>query len=66
MPGLAQEGKESVETQILKLTETLQQLQARITELEAQIVPSTPQEVRNQREETTKNTLVRIRSLASE
>jgi hypothetical protein len=35
MPGLAQEGKESVEAQIVKLVETLQQLQARITELEA-------------------------------
>jgi uncharacterized protein YdcH (DUF465 family) len=66
VPGLAQEGKESVEAQIVKLAETLQQLQARITELEAQTVPSTLQEVRDQREETAKNTVVRIRSLTSE
>jgi hypothetical protein len=58
--------KSSVEAQIVKLVETLQQLQARITELEAQTVPSTPQEVRDQREETTKNTVVRIRALTSE
>jgi hypothetical protein len=34
--------------------------------LEAQTVLSTPQEVRDQREEIAKNTLVRILSLASE
>jgi hypothetical protein len=34
--------------------------------LEAQIVSSTPQEVRDQREETAKNTVVRIKALASE
>jgi hypothetical protein len=66
VPGLAQEEQELVEAQVVKLVETLQQLQARITELEAQTVLSTPQEVRDQREETAKNTVVRIRSLASE
>jgi chromosome segregation ATPase len=66
VPGLAQEEQESVEAQVVKLAETIQQLQARITELEAQAVPSTPQEVHDQREETTKNTVVRIRSLTSE
>jgi folate-dependent phosphoribosylglycinamide formyltransferase PurN len=50
----------------VKLVETLQQLQTRITNLEAQTVPSTLQQVRDQREETTKNTLIRIRTLASE
>jgi septal ring factor EnvC (AmiA/AmiB activator) len=59
-------GEESVEAQVVKLAETLQQLQARITELEAQTVSSTPQEVRDQREETAKNTVASIRSLTSE
>jgi hypothetical protein len=51
---------------VVKLAETIQQLQVRITELEAQAVSSTPQEVHDQREETAKNTVVRIRALASE
>jgi hypothetical protein len=34
--------------------------------LEIQAVPSTPQEVHNQREEAAKSTVERIRSLASE
>jgi hypothetical protein len=42
MLGLAQEEKDSVEAQVVKLVETLQQLQTRITDLKAQIVPSTP------------------------
>jgi hypothetical protein len=66
VPGLAQEEQESVEVQVVKLAETIQQLQARITELEIQAVPSTPQEVHDQREEATKNTVVRIRALTSE
>jgi folate-dependent phosphoribosylglycinamide formyltransferase PurN len=53
---LAQEEQGSVEAQVVKLAETIQQLQARITELEVQAVPSTPQEVCDQREEATKNT----------
>jgi hypothetical protein len=66
VPGLAQEEQESVEVQVVKLAETIQQLQARITELEIQAVPSTPQEVRDQREEAAKNAVVRIRALTSE
>jgi hypothetical protein len=50
----------------VKLTETLQQLQARVTNLEAQIVLRTQQEVHDQREESTKNTIEKIRSLTSE
>jgi hypothetical protein len=42
MPGLAQEEQDSVEVQVAKLVETIQQLQVRITELEIQAVPSTP------------------------
>jgi folate-dependent phosphoribosylglycinamide formyltransferase PurN len=49
-----------VEAQVVKPADTLQQLQTRITDLEAQTVPSTPQEVHDQREETVKNTLIRI------
>jgi hypothetical protein len=49
-----------------KLTEAIQQLQARITELEIQAVPSTPQEVHDQREEATKSTVGRIKVLTSE
>jgi hypothetical protein len=64
--GLAQEEHESVECQVVKLTETIQQLQSRIIELEIQEVPSTLQEVCDQREESTKNAVVRIRALALE
>jgi hypothetical protein len=65
MPGLAQEEQELVEVQIVKITEVIQEIQARITELEAQTVPITLQEVRDQREETAKNTIESIRALAS-
>jgi hypothetical protein len=47
MSGLAQEEQESVEAQVEKIVETIQQLQGRITKLEVQAVPSTPQEVRD-------------------
>jgi hypothetical protein len=42
VPGLAQEEHEAVEVQVTKLVEAIQQLQARVTELELQEVPSTP------------------------
>jgi hypothetical protein len=45
VPGLAQEEHEAVEVQVMKLVEAIQQLQARVTELEIQAVPSTLQEV---------------------
>jgi hypothetical protein len=48
--GLAQEEEDSTKIQVGKLAEAIHQLQARITELELQVVPSTRQEVRNQRE----------------
>jgi hypothetical protein len=50
----------------MKIIEAIQKLQARITELEVQEIPSTPQEVRDQREEAAKNTVIRIRSLTLE
>jgi hypothetical protein len=66
VPGLAQEENEAVEVQVMKLVEAIQQLQARVTELELQEVPSTLQEVRDQREEAAKSAVGRIRALASE
>jgi hypothetical protein len=64
--GLAQEEEESTEIQVGKLAEAIQQLQARVMELEIQAVSSTPQEVRDQREEAARNAVERIRALASE
>jgi hypothetical protein len=66
VPGLAQEEHEAVEVQVMKLVEAIQQLQARVTELEIQAVPSTPQEVCDQREEAAKSAVGRIRALTSE
>jgi hypothetical protein len=64
--GLAQIEEETTESQVGKLVEAIQQLQARVAELELQAVPSTPQEVRDQREETARSAVERIRALASE
>jgi hypothetical protein len=49
-----------------KLAKTIQQLQVRITKLEVYAVSSTSYEVHDEREESTKNIVIRIRSLASE
>jgi hypothetical protein len=43
MPGLEKEKLESTEMQVAKLPKDIQQLQARVMELEIQVVPSTPQ-----------------------
>jgi TolA-binding protein len=66
MSGLAQEEQESTKIQVGKLAEAIQQLQARITELEIQAMSSTPQEVRDQREESAKSAIGRIRALTLE
>jgi hypothetical protein len=66
VPGLAQEEPESVEMQVGKLVEAIQQLQAWVMELELQVVPSTPQEVRDQREEVSKSAFGRIKVLTLE
>jgi hypothetical protein len=58
--------EETDESQVGKLIEAIQWLQERVAELELQVVLSTPQEVRYQREETVKRTVERIRALASE
>jgi hypothetical protein len=44
VPSLAREEHEIIEFQVMKLAEAIKQLQARVTELEIQEVPSTPQE----------------------
>jgi hypothetical protein len=64
--GLAQEEPDSTEMQVGKLAEAIQQLQARVMELEIQAVSSTPQEVHDQREEAARTAVGRIRALASE
>jgi VIT1/CCC1 family predicted Fe2+/Mn2+ transporter len=64
--GLTQIEEDTVESQVEKLAEAIQQLQARVVELELQAVPSTPQEVRDQREETARSAVERIKALASE
>jgi hypothetical protein len=53
--GLAQMEEETTESQVGKLAEAIQQLQARVAELELQAVLSTLQEVRDQREETARS-----------
>jgi hypothetical protein len=47
VPGLEQEESNSVEMQVGKLVEAIQQLQERLAELEIQAIPSTPQEVKD-------------------
>jgi hypothetical protein len=67
IPSLAWEEPNSTKMQVGKLShEAIQQLQARVMELEIQAVPSTSQEVRDQREEASRNTVERIRALALE
>ena len=61
MLGLEQEEQQWVEIQMGKLVEAIQDLQAWITELDIQAVPSTPQEVRDQRDEAARGTFGRIR-----
>jgi hypothetical protein len=50
----------------MNLAKAILQLQARVIESELQEVPSTPQEVHDQREESDKRVVERIRVLASE
>jgi hypothetical protein len=53
--GFTQMEEEIVESQVGMLVKAIQQLQARVAELELQAVSSTPQEVRDQREEAVRN-----------
>jgi hypothetical protein len=64
--GSTQEEHEAVELQVTKLAKAIQQLQARVMELEIQVVPRTLKEVHDQREEAAKSAVGRIRALALE
>jgi monomeric isocitrate dehydrogenase len=49
-----------------QLAEAIQQLQQRIADLELYTVPDTPQDVRDQREATSRSAAERIKGLAME
>jgi hypothetical protein len=66
MSSLVQEEGELAEIQVGKIVEAIQQLQARVMELDIQSVSSTIKEVRDQREEASRNAVERIRTLSSE
>jgi hypothetical protein len=55
-----------VEHQLAQLAEVIQQLQQRIADLELRTVPSTPQDVRDQREATAQRAVERIKALSME
>jgi DNA helicase IV len=58
--------EDPIERQVGKLVKSIQQLQQRIVELELQAVPSTPQEVRDIREENMRIVVKRIKALSLE
>jgi hypothetical protein len=62
--GLAWIEEDIVEIQVENLIKAIQQLQERVTELELQVVPSTPQKIQDQREEIARSTVKRIKALA--
>jgi vacuolar-type H+-ATPase subunit D/Vma8 len=66
MSYLTQIEEDTVESQVEKLDEAIQQLQVRVAELEQQVMPSTPQEVRDKREETYRSAVERIKALSLE
>jgi predicted nucleic acid-binding Zn-ribbon protein len=58
--------EEKFPQKVAQLEEVIQQLQQRIADLELCTVPETPQDVRDQREATTRNAVDRLKSLALE
>jgi hypothetical protein len=64
--GLEEKKEYPVEHQVAHLVEDIQQLQQRIAYLEIQMVPSTLQDVRDQREATARSAVERIRALSLE
>jgi hypothetical protein len=66
MSGLEQKEQEPVEHQVAQLVETIQQLQQIITDLELQTVPSTSQDMRDQRESTARSAFERIKAFTLE
>jgi hypothetical protein len=65
MSVLAYMEEDTTESQVGKLVEAIQQLQARVAKLEIQAVLSTLKEVQYQREEIVKSAIERIRALDS-
>jgi hypothetical protein len=66
MTGLEKNAKEPLEYQVMKLSEVIHQLQQRVVDLELQIIPSTPQEERDQREIIARGIVERIKELTKE
>jgi hypothetical protein len=64
--GLEKMEEDPVENKVVKLFEAIQQLQKRIAYLELETIPSTLQEVQDQREEIAQSAVERIKLLALE
>jgi hypothetical protein len=64
--GLEKKEEYLVEHQVANLVESIQQLQQRITDLEIQTVPSTLQDMQDEREVTARRAVERIRALSLE
>jgi hypothetical protein len=64
--GLEIEAEDRVPHQVDQLMDAIHQLQKRIADLEIHIVPSTPQDVRDQREANAWSTIEKIKALAME
>jgi hypothetical protein len=58
--------EEHVPQQVAQLEEVIQQLQQRIKDMEFHTVPETPQEIRDLREATTRNTIGRLKTFSLE
>jgi len=58
--------KERVPQQVVQLEEVIQQLQQCIADLELRVVPETPQDVRDQREETARSVVETLKALVGE
>jgi hypothetical protein len=58
--------EDQVMKQVAQLEEVIQQLQQHITDLELRTVPETPQEVKDQREATSRSTVERLKALTLE
>jgi hypothetical protein len=66
MTGLEIQAEAQVTLQVEHLAEAIQQLQQGIAYIELHTTPSTPQDVRDQREATTRSAVDRIKALSIE
>jgi hypothetical protein len=66
MTGVEKKEEDPVEHQVAKLAEAIQHLQQIIIDLELQSAPNTLQDVQDQREETSRSTVERIKTFAME